>query len=84
MILRRIETVVLRAELRSGCLDEVESAPTSSVPLSECLDPGQFPLAECDPSPLQLDAHLDGEEDPLRPFSIENAYRTSKNPVNSQ
>ncbi|EYB83538.1 hypothetical protein Y032_0333g2794 [Ancylostoma ceylanicum] len=48
-----------RAELRSGCLDEVESAATTSVPLSECLDPGQFPLAACDPSPLQLDALLE-------------------------
>ncbi|KAK6729296.1 hypothetical protein RB195_006380 [Necator americanus] len=47
-----------RAELRADCLDEVECA-TTSFPLSDSLDPVQFPLADGDPSPLQLDADLE-------------------------
>ncbi|VDM82588.1 unnamed protein product [Strongylus vulgaris] len=49
-----------KAELRAICLDEVECVNTTSAPLSECLDPAHFPLAECDPSPLQLDTSLEG------------------------
>ncbi|CAJ0592947.1 unnamed protein product [Cylicocyclus nassatus] len=48
-----------KAELRAVCLDEVESVETTSAPLSECLDPAQFPLADNDPSPLQLDNPLE-------------------------
>lgn len=48
-----------RAELRSGCLDEVESPAVLLTPMSASLDPAQFPQEDGDPSPLQLDASLE-------------------------
>ncbi|PIO70212.1 hypothetical protein TELCIR_07945 [Teladorsagia circumcincta] len=48
-----------RAELRSGCFDQVECPESTSTLLSASLDPMQFPLEDGDPSPLQLDAALD-------------------------
>ncbi|KAK5971481.1 hypothetical protein GCK32_016710, partial [Trichostrongylus colubriformis] len=47
-----------RAELRSGCFDQVECPESTSTLLSSSLDPVQFPLENGDPSPLQLDAAL--------------------------
>ncbi|KAK6037863.1 hypothetical protein COOONC_24632 [Cooperia oncophora] len=49
-----------RAELRSGCFDQVECPELSPFTLlSASLDPAQFPLEDGDPSPLQLDAGLE-------------------------
>nr|CDJ95025.1 Protein of unknown function DUF1981 domain containing protein [Haemonchus contortus] len=48
-----------RADLRSGCFDQVECPESSSSLLSASLDPTQFPLEDGDPSPIQLDAGLE-------------------------